>query len=243
MKVFEQFRWPVPFAFKDALAVCRFEKGDILYSDECAYDETWGEALEKLRYSIQLVTPERSAQGKTEAETGLFSSNWKSAVVATLYNHRTGSVETIETNQGAIYTCWWKGDISTLDRTIPPEQPKLIRELHKDIKDFDFPKGKFPRFYILADRTNDLQEGKIERITTTFKTQITKKQRLPAFRFLSLAEEGILPTIEICYFEFSESGDFIRDGLKKALYTPATNRNKKEDRFRLIEHGYLQKAI
>ena len=39
MKYLEQFTWPVPKGFSDAVATCKFEQGDLLYNTCRAYEE------------------------------------------------------------------------------------------------------------------------------------------------------------------------------------------------------------
>ncbi len=40
MELYSGFAWAVPKAFGSALHGCRFEQGDVLYSDASAYDES-----------------------------------------------------------------------------------------------------------------------------------------------------------------------------------------------------------
>jgi len=38
---FDGFSWALPNAFADALALCRFEQGDMLYDTRRAYEGEW----------------------------------------------------------------------------------------------------------------------------------------------------------------------------------------------------------
>ena len=44
MEFIEQFAWALPKAFRDAVATCSFQEGDMLYSSRRAYDDgvNWG---------------------------------------------------------------------------------------------------------------------------------------------------------------------------------------------------------
>lgn len=44
MEFFSGFKWAVPGAFSDAVALCRFEEGDTLYDTKNAYNDDWEKA-------------------------------------------------------------------------------------------------------------------------------------------------------------------------------------------------------
>lgn len=43
------FKWALPKSFKDALAKCFFNVGDIIYDTPKAYSLSWGEALNHIK--------------------------------------------------------------------------------------------------------------------------------------------------------------------------------------------------
>ena len=81
LEFFPGFAWAVCKAFREPLASCRFEQGDILYDTKKAYEGTWGEAINHLHFSIQINSPKRGiATKKKQDEASAFADNWKQQV-------------------------------------------------------------------------------------------------------------------------------------------------------------------
>ncbi len=51
------FTWSLPTAFIDAIAICKFTQGDILYNSKVGY-KRWGDAIKELKHSIQVKSPQ-----------------------------------------------------------------------------------------------------------------------------------------------------------------------------------------
>ena len=78
MELYSGLSCAVPKAFGSALHGCRFEQGDVLYSDASAYDESKrGKRL--TGYHIQVLDPPRSSRAMSgEGESQRFFANWES---------------------------------------------------------------------------------------------------------------------------------------------------------------------
>jgi hypothetical protein len=93
MEFFPGFRWAVPTAFAEAEAVslCRFEDGDVIYDTRAAYDDEWGTASQQIEYSIQVLYPPRETGGREVDKKGVFKNSWRSEVKLTLRTHSEGT--------------------------------------------------------------------------------------------------------------------------------------------------------
>ena len=60
MDYFSGFAWAVPKAFSDAIALCRFEEGDVLYDTKSAYEKEWDDAKSNIKYFLQVRYPGRA---------------------------------------------------------------------------------------------------------------------------------------------------------------------------------------
>lgn len=131
MELFDGFSWAVPRALSGAVAACRFEQGDVLYSDPCGY-ERWPLGARKLRYQLQVLFPPKSARAvATGQDGGRFSANWLSPVEFELTQREDGTCTRLVSTQGRLYTCLWRGSTDYLDQGQPdPPEPGGQRELH-----------------------------------------------------------------------------------------------------------------
>ncbi|MDO6564656.1 hypothetical protein Q4488_14830 [Amphritea sp. 1_MG-2023] len=112
MEFFSNFSWAVPQSFSDAVALCRFEEGDVLYDTSKAYDGSWGEAVKQITYFLQVRYPIRATSGEKGNVGGVFEKNWSSEVRIELYkNQEKVGIGQITTTQGRLYTAIWKGDL------------------------------------------------------------------------------------------------------------------------------------
>lgn len=96
------FTYPIPTAFSDALVACRFEQGDVLYSDAIAHEAAWGEATKSLNYTIQVTAPTRGTttgtsdkqrEGKKSPDQQ-FRDNWETEVSFELTDFKSGENRT-----------------------------------------------------------------------------------------------------------------------------------------------------
>ncbi len=135
MEFFSGFKWAVPKAFSDAVALCRFEEGDILYDTEKAYIDNWEKACKFIEHSLQVRYPARVGGGASEKGGGVFSGNWGSEVRIDLYkNQDKVGVGQITTTQGRLYTALWKGDISILKKeSEEPPIPLTVQDVTKTL--------------------------------------------------------------------------------------------------------------
>lgn len=78
MEFFSNFTWAVPHAFSDAVGLCRFEEGDMLYDTAKAYEGEWGDAVKYINHSLQVRYPARATSGEKEKSGGIFEKNWSS---------------------------------------------------------------------------------------------------------------------------------------------------------------------
>jgi hypothetical protein len=129
--VFAGFTWAVPKAFGAAVHACRFEQGDVLYSERSAYEET-GRAKRPARYYIQVLDPPRTTRALGgDGEGQRFFSNWESPVDFEWMDRQEDRCTTMRSSQGGLFTCLWKGDVESLREEGLAELPRplLLRDL------------------------------------------------------------------------------------------------------------------
>lgn len=244
------FAWALRKAFKEPLASCRFEQGDILYDIRRAYEGTWGDALHHLRYSIQIKSPKRGITSKKEQdEEAIFSDNWRQSVELDLTEYPSQKIRSVKTTQGRLYMTLWKGDISHLELNTPestvPKQPKeVLNELPGCVElikqSFDNPKHS--AFFVMPyDETRDILCNKRQKILSCLSQEFD-----PLLKLLLPCDVGVknaeayVPTLKIaCFLMDTPEVDKVYSNLKSALYTPAKDRKTTIDRFRLEKHGFL----
>ncbi len=143
MEFFDEFCWPVPKAFSDALAACCFEAGDVLYSSKGAY-EPWFQRSLKGDWGLQVTYPARSSGSRSTGNPeSIFDRNWGSAVEFTLINLGNNQAESaninqkIKTTQGSLYNLLRYGDLPQLKGYVQPPLPLLLDELKKTISSLE----------------------------------------------------------------------------------------------------------
>ena len=245
MEFFSGFQWAVPKAFSDAVALCRFEEGDILYDTKKAYDDNWEKASNQIEYSLQVKYPARAKGGVSENGDGLFSSNWNSNTRIDLYkNLKKVGVEQIHTTQGRLYTALWKGDLSVLEKeSEEPSIPLIIQDVTRILeqatqKAKEFSVG-FPVFIMARDLSNPVSREKFSKILTALKKHLYDVPEILTPKQGGLIEfANIAPTVEIAFFPVNEINDEELHGLvKKAVYIPS--KDAKKDKFRVSAHGII----
>ena len=131
MEFFANFNWAVPRALANAVGTCRFEQGDVLYSDRCGY-ESWPGSQAQLRYRLQVLDPPKTARALSpEQEGSRFAANWGSSIEFELTDRRSGETIRQVSTQGRVFSCLWRGTPEVLSEDLPaPEAPRGQRELH-----------------------------------------------------------------------------------------------------------------
>lgn len=245
MEFFSGFKWAVPAAFSDAVALCRFEEGDILYDTPKAYDEEWGKASKHIEYSMQVRYPARVFGGARTNESGVFASNWKSEVRVEVYKHlEKVGVGQIETTQGRLYTALWKGDITILKRdTGEPQIPFTVQQVTRNLTEAsDTAKKlstKYPVFVMARDLSNPISRDKYSKIRSKLKKHLAGEPQLLRPESAGLNDwANIAPTIEIAFFITNGvSLEQLHNLVKEAVYVPAKDATK--DMFRISAHGAI----
>jgi hypothetical protein len=256
------FRWPVPLAFSSAVAACRFEQGDVLYSDACAYG-AWPTAAEgsgrELGHAIQVLAPTRTTRATTVEGPGKrFFSNWDSDVELEVSTRADGRRARLVTTQGRLFTCLWRGDVALLDREgDPPDPPVLQRDLHSRLEEAipvvreKLPGGSDDCLFVWAvDESSDASRIKAHAIEEVLRA------RFPVERCdLTPQEAGtgegdrFHPALVVRALRLARAGQSdVESTLKSLLYAPSAGTTTPEepsgsegraDRFALSRHGLL----
>jgi hypothetical protein len=127
------FAWPVPRAFAGAVSACRFEQGDVLYSDAEGYG-SWPEAGGQVRTIVQVLDPPKSARAISgEGAGSRFAANWLSP--ATIELTGDGAATELATTQGRLFRCLWHGELANLEAdAVDPGPPAMQRDLHRQLE-------------------------------------------------------------------------------------------------------------
>ncbi len=252
---FTGFAWAVRKAFRDALASCHFEQGDVLYDTRQAYAGTWSHALQHLNHSIQIRFPLSGAKAqKSQDVDSVFENNWRQRVELDLWEYPSKAKQSIVTTQGRLYMTLWKGDLSFLHLATPePPVPTLPREALKELASVEkcviqrYGKDDRPApicFLVPYDETRDILREKREKIESCLKGefQFRVDDVLPRDLGLSKAS-SYLPTLSIaCFVIDTSETDHVYSCLKSALYSRAGKRTGRE-RFRLEVHGCMVPGV
>ncbi|SCZ84221.1 hypothetical protein [Nitrosomonas mobilis] len=246
MEFFSGFKWAVPRAFSDAVALCRFEEGDILYDTKKAYNDDWEKASQFIEHSLQVKYPARAVSGgATEKGGGVFGSNWGSEVCVDLYkNLKKVGVGQIHTTQGRLYTALWKGDITVLEKeSEEPAIPLSVQDVTKTL-DQATEKAKelsvgYPVFVMARDLSNPVSREKFSKILMALKKHPHNQPSILAPKKAGLSKfEDIAPTVDIAFFPMNgTSAEELHELVKRAVYVPATN--TKKEKFRILAHGII----
>lgn len=245
MEFFSGFKWAIPVAFSDAVSLCRFEEGDILYDTPKAYDDEWGKASKHIEYSMQVRYPARVTGGAGASESGVFTNNWKSEVRVELYKHlEKVGVGQIETTQGRLYTALWKGDVSILNLdTEEPLIPFAVQQVTRNLTETsDTARGlstKYPVFVMARDLSNPISREKYSKILSKMRKRLAGEPQLQRPKSAGLIDwVNIAPTVEIAFFLTNcVSAEELHDLVKEAVYVPA--KDAKKDMFRISAHGII----
>ena len=258
MELFSRFSWAVPSAFAAAVSSCRFEQGDVLYSDAGAYENSSGADAGKGAY-LQILDPPRSARALTsEGEGQRFFANWESSVEFEWMDYETGRREERSSTQGRIFTCLWRGEPAWLEpesESPDPPRPLLLRDLHNRIEE-SIPAfasrfkrtrkkagaaGKYMLFVLATDYAGDASRVKAESVLAALRVgiELTSCDLSPEKAKIgdgdcfhpSLFVRGI--AIE------SQNSEAVQATLKALLYGGSKDPDSEDARFQLARHGAL----
>lgn len=245
MEFFSNFSWAVPQAFSDAVALCRFEEGDVLYDTRRAYDGSWSEALKHITYSLQVRYPARATVSEKEKVGGVFEKNWDSEVRIELYkNQEKVSIGQITTTQGRLYTAIWKGDLTVLENdTEAPPLPINVKNVTKQLTELkEIALGLsvgFPIFAMVRDRSNQVSREKYLKVYAMLKKYLSGEPKMLTPENARLKNwDVIAPTIEIAFFPVNRiNREKLESLVKQAVYVPS--KNAKKNMFRIGAHGAI----
>ncbi len=245
------FRWAMPLAFGSAIEACRFEQGDVLYSDASAYAES-GSRAAPARYQIQVLDPPRSARAVgIDGEGHRFFANWESPVIFEFGDRETGERRRISSTQGRLFNCLWQGDTKWLESRPAPPPPQLLRELQGRVAEaipalLERLRGaKTQQLFAFAhDLASDASRVKAQAILAALETRYAT-----GYCDLSPSEANIAggevfrPSLVIRGIGLSTAEESaVEDHLKGVLYGPSARKGQGPDRFALSRHGVLVEA-
>ncbi len=239
------FKWALPQAFSDAVYLCCFEEGDILYDTKKAYDSEWSEVKNDIEYFLQVRHPARG-YSTTANSNGVFEANWNSEVRIELYkNHKMVSIGQIHTTQGKLYSALWKGDLNIIlnENTKNPEPPINIQQINKDLDvSSNIAKSlseRKPTFVMAIDSTNPIAREKYLKIKNQlFKNMHSEPIILTPREAGFSSSEKITPTIKIAFFITQKiTSQEVEELVKKAVYVKS--KNTITEKFRISAHGRI----
>lgn len=240
MECYEGFKWAIPKGFKDAVANCFFEEGDMLYNTPLAYEGKWGDAVDKIEHAIQVQLPKFGTMPKTTAEEkSIFKSNWNS-IVKIRFAIGGGEYEkqVLNTTQGRLFTFLRTGNFAILNQEIPPPLPPLLApELQKFLKDeaiIDVIKNKItgkydkPNIIIMAhDETSSLFIEKFQSVKSCLYefNPIVIDLNLSDFSNLNKYDFHPVLSVKVMVID-SSSPEKIRDKIKERLWPKGESKDK-----------------
>ena len=245
LEFFENFTWAVPRALANAVGTCRFEQGDVLYSDPAAYS-AWPEGQNGLQYQLQVMDPPKTSRAlSAEQEGSRFSANWLSPIEFELTDRRSGSCSRRISTQGRVFACLWRGDPEILsDEFDAPAEPLGQRELHSRLQELEaFLGERLVRFqkglhvYVAAvDESSDASRLKAQAVETALSESFADV----VSDSVGPVEAGIDPLGEFhpalmlrALGVPTDDPQAIEGCLRKALYAGTGSR------FSLSRHGHL----
>ena len=245
MEFFTGFKWAVPKAFSDAVSLCRFEEGDILYDTGKAYNDDWEKASKSIEHSLQVKYPARASGGASEKGGGVFDSNWSSEVRIDLYkNLEKIGVGQIHTTQGRLYTALWKGDLSILEKEseeppVPLTVLDVTRNLEQTSQKAQELSVSFPVFVMARDLSNPVSRDKYSKVLTKLKKHMCNSPNILTPKQAGLVQfDNIAPTVEVAFFSTNvTSAEELQELVKSAVYVPL--KNAKKEMFRIAKHGII----
>jgi len=246
---FDGFSWALPTAFADALALCRFEQGDVLYDTQRAYEGEWASALSHIKYRVEVKFPLRGSGVKSgESEDSAFEDNWNSRVVIRFVDHRASSEREVTTTQGNLYSMLWSGDINALDGlSVPP--PLGARHLLGKLKEsLDVLRQKHSSsinnstvFVMPFDHTSKLLRSKLRTVQSALQALGAKCGIVSVKNLEFEGASSFAPTTCVVWFVMSSehTPESVTGLLKKHLHKPSKDKKTDRENFNLKTHGLL----
>lgn len=244
MDFFTTFEWAVPHAFADAVSLCRFEEGDVLYDTSIAYEGNWGNSIKQVTHYLQVMFPVRATTGDKDKAGGVFEKNWNSELRLDLFKHQEHvGIGQIHTTQGRLYTALWKGDLSVLNsNSKEPPIPLNVRNVTKQLKMVGIPfelSKENTIFIMVRDQSNPTSKEKYLKVHSKLKKHLSTSHLILTPKVVGFNNwREIAPTIEIAFFPIKGiNEEELQNLIKEAVYIPA--KNAKKDMFRLVAHGVI----
>ena len=242
MSEYRGFSWHVPAAFREAVALCAFQEGDILY--ECH------EMIPDNRQArlLQVLTPARLPNHQGSTASAVFRRNWGTDCEVMLYGRgRMGKPTHIRTTQGRLYTALWTGDVAWLSASSQPEVPAGVAELKTQLRRTAEIGSRLrrigswssPAFVMPADVSNDLYREKKHSVEASVSPELKAAGWFVEGKTLIPdSKRPIAPTSGAYVFEAPALSQIdLFERIKAALYKPSPN--AKKPRFQIARHGYI----
>lgn len=241
------FTYPIPTAFSDALVACRFEQGDVLYSDAIAHEAAWGEATKSLNYTIQVTAPTRGTttgtsdkqrEGKKSPDQQ-FRDNWETEVSFELTDFKSGEKSNHTVTQGQLYTALRTGDLQALEGS--PNPPVGLREANQllpqlPLNNYADDGKKLFAFFGLTG-TEALNQ-KLDALDKAFDG--TQPRRIHVNDIGELQGKDMNPLLALYVYALEMTEDEIDAAAKSTLYKPSKEKKTDRENWRLATHGYLE---
>lgn len=242
--IIKGFEWYLPLAFKDSVAQCKFEQGDVIYRHR-PKGKTWGEKIKHIDFLVQVKSPTRT-NSSAVGDLDVFGSNWNSKIVfEKIYPNNHSKNEIIETTQGRFYSFLLTNDETVLtsdNLTLPVLTNISAKQINSD-----FIKSKIPLnwcgFAIVVDSVSNLIISKRNAINDALEKKYIIKTELFDLNEAVILKtndttsySGISPTLAVELFLVqSDNLEEIQDVLKNVLFKGVKNR------FNINTHGQLFK--
>ena len=259
MEFIEGFRWPLPRAFAGAVSACRFEQGDVIYSEARGY-QAWPKGRRGLKFAVQVLDPPKSARALAPGSEGKrFDANWNSPVEIELTDHAASSTERQATTQGRLFCCLWRGDTTWLDpagRAAIPPAPQ--RELHRRLgeaqsafeRDFKARRtnasaGRFTLYLAAVDDANEAARSKAKAVQAVLDQKFQVESQWFSPREAGLAgADALHPALRIHGLAIaSQRAAAVEERLRGLLYSGGDDGTPgdpgESGRFSLARHGLL----
>ncbi|MFT5053407.1 MAG: hypothetical protein ACI97X_000417 [Oceanospirillaceae bacterium] len=250
------FEWFLRPAFKDSVAQCKFEQGDVIYRDE-PKGKTWGETSENIDFLIQVKSPTRS-NTSANTEYDVFGSNWNSPIKFEKFHPNSPEKnQVIETTQGRFFSYLWKNNKSCLENETviyPPITSNRLRPTKPKSKasegstvgwiNMSFIASSVPVGYsclaIIVDEVSTLITSKSQAIRTALENSfeittelVSCSKAISLSKNLKEQEREFSPTVSVQLFFIRELDlNKINQVLEPVLFKGAI-------KFRITAHGIL----
>jgi hypothetical protein len=235
------FEWFLPLAYKDSVAQCKFEQGDVIYKKGNS-EKKWEDEKLEIDFLFQVKSPTR-AINSTKGDLDVFSSNWNSKIVLEkIHPNEPSKNAIIETTQGAFFSFLWKNDENLINATDLKPCLTTIRPKHINI---EFIKTKIPvgstGFAVIIDIVSDLLISKRNEVNTVLKESFKYcsetfncEEAIYSNALNEYPNSGYSPTLGVELFIIDSQDNLkINEEIKKVLF------KGKKDQFSIQSHGLL----